>query len=65
MAMNLKRFSKEFLRDEQGVELAEYAVAAALIVAIAFVVYKTLGSAINDQNSGTGAKVLQTTTFTP
>jgi hypothetical protein len=34
-------------------------------VAIAFVVYKTLGSAINDQNSGTGAKVLQTTTFTP
>jgi Flp pilus assembly pilin Flp len=65
MAMNLKRFSKDFLRDEQGVELAEYAVAAALIVAIAFVVYKTLGNAINDQNSGTGAKVLQTTTFTP
>jgi Flp pilus assembly pilin Flp len=26
--MDLKRFSKEFLRDEQGVELAEYAVAA-------------------------------------
>ena len=54
-----------FLRDEQGAELAEYAVAVALLVAIALVVYKTLGNAINDQNSGTGAKVLETTTFTP
>lgn len=63
--MNFKGFSKKFLKDEQGVELAEYAVAAALIVAIALVVYKTLGNAINDQNSGTGAKVLESTTFTP
>ena len=63
--MNFKRFSKKFLRDEQGVELAEYAVAAALIVAIALVVYNVLGNAINDQNSGTGGKVLQSTTFTP
>jgi Flp pilus assembly pilin Flp len=63
--MDVKRLSKKFLRDEQGVELAEYAVAAALIVAIAFVVYKVLGNAINDQNSGTGGKVLQSTTFTP
>jgi Flp pilus assembly pilin Flp len=62
MVMNL---INEFLRDEQGAELAEYAVAVALLVAIALVVYKTLGNAINDQNSGTGAKVLETTTFTP
>lgn len=55
----------EFLADEQGAELAEYAVAVALLVAIALVVYKTLGSAINDQNSGTGAKILESTTFTP
>lgn len=55
----------EFLHDEQGAELAEYAVAIALLVAIALIVYKTLGNAINDQNSGTGAKVLETTTFTP
>ena len=55
----------EFLADEQGAELAEYAVAVALLVAVALVVYKTLGNAINDQNSGTGAKVLETTTFTP
>ena len=63
--MNLKQYSRKFLKDEQGVEIAEYAVAAALIVAIALVVYKTLGNAINDQNSGTGAKVLESTTFTP
>jgi Flp pilus assembly pilin Flp len=46
-----------FLRDDQGAELAEYAVAVALLVAISLIVYKTLGSAINDENAGTGAKV--------
>ncbi len=46
-----------FMRDEEGAELAEYAVAVALLVAIALIVYNTLGSAINDRNSGTGAKV--------
>jgi Flp pilus assembly pilin Flp len=56
---------RKFLRDEQGAELAEYAVAIALLVAIALVVYKTLGTAINDQNSGTGAKVESASSFTP
>ncbi len=46
-----------FLRDDQGAELAEYAVAVALLVAIGLVVYNTLGTAINDRNEGTGAKV--------
>lgn len=46
-----------FLRDDQGAELAEYAVAVALLVAVALIVYNTLGSAINDRNEGTGAKV--------
>lgn len=46
-----------FLNDEQGAELAEYAVAVALLVAIGLIVYNTLGSAINDRNEGTGAKV--------
>jgi len=32
-------------------------VAVALLVAIGIVVYAVLGNAINDQNSGTGAKV--------
>ena len=63
--MNFTRILNAFLSDEQGAELAEYAVAIALLVAIGLVVYKTLGNAINDQNSGTGAKVLETTTFTP
>lgn len=58
-------FTRKFLRDEQGAELAEYAVAVALLVAIALVVYKTLGTAINDQNSGTGAKVESASSFTP
>ena len=46
-----------FLREETGAELAEYAVAIALLVAIALIVYRILGLAINDVNDGTGAKV--------
>jgi Flp pilus assembly pilin Flp len=63
--MNFTRYLNAFLSDERGAELAEYAVAIALLVAIGLVVYKTLGNAINDQNSGTGAKVLESTSFTP
>ena len=63
--MDLKLISKNFLKDEKGAELAEYAVAVALLVAVALVVYKTLGTAINDENSGTGAKVESANTFTP
>ena len=55
--MNLKKSFLAFVRDEQGAELAEYAVAVALLVAIAIIVYRVLGTAINDKNSGTAAKV--------
>ena len=55
--MNLKTRFLNLVKDEQGAELAEYAVAVALLVAIAIVVYKILGNAINDSNSGTAAKV--------
>ena len=48
---------KSFIKDEVGAELAEYAVAVALLVAIASIVYSVLGQAIADQNSGTGEKV--------
>ena len=48
---------KKFLHDETGAELAEYAVAVALLVAIAIIVYKLLGNAINDSNSTTGSKI--------
>jgi Flp pilus assembly pilin Flp len=46
-----------FIKNEVGAELAEYAVAVALLVAVAIVVYNVLGAAIADQNSGTGAQV--------
>ena len=36
-----------FLGDENGAELAEYAVAVAIVVAIAIIVYQILGDAIN------------------
>ena len=55
--MNLKKRFLTLLEDEQGAELAEYAVGVALLVAIAIIVYKLLGEAINDSNSGTAARV--------
>ena len=55
--MNLKKSFLTLVKDEQGAELAEYAVGVALLVAIAIVVYKILGDSINDSQSGTAAKV--------
>jgi len=64
--MKLTNTLNAFLSDEGGAELAEYAVAVALLVAVALVVYKVLGNSINDENSGTGAKVEgAATSFTP
>ena len=37
---------KRFLRDETGLELSEYAVAAALVVAAVVLAFGTLGNAI-------------------
>ena len=54
-----------FVGDEQGAELAEYAVAVALLVAVAVVVYTALGDAINDSNSGTAASVTSATWTAP
>jgi Flp pilus assembly pilin Flp len=48
---------KNFLKDETGAELAEYAVGVALLVAIGLVVYKVLGNAINTSNSATGSDI--------
>lgn len=55
--MHLKTRFLNLVKDEQGAELAEYAVAVALLVAIAIIVYNLLGASINDSNSGTAAKV--------
>ena len=40
---------KKFFEDDQGAELAEYAVACAILVAIAVVVYQILGQALADR----------------
>ena len=56
--MSTKESLRSFLSSEDGAELAEYAVGVALLVAIALVVLKVLGNAINDENNGTAAKVL-------
>ena len=43
------QFVKRFLEDDDGAELAEYAVACAILVAIAFIVYQILGQALADK----------------
>jgi Flp pilus assembly pilin Flp len=55
--MNFKKRFLTLVKDEQGAELAEYAVGVALLVAVGIVVYKVLGNSINDSQSGTAAKV--------
>lgn len=40
---------KRFYEDESGAELAEYAVACAILVAIAVIVLNILGQAITDR----------------
>jgi Flp pilus assembly pilin Flp len=53
----VKIFLKQFLLNEQGAELAEYAVGVALLVAVAVIAYSILGDSINDQNTGTAADI--------
>ena len=48
---------RSFFRDETGAELAEYAVAVALLVAIGMVVYSVLGQGVSDANSQTGQDI--------
>jgi Flp pilus assembly pilin Flp len=38
---------RNFMCNEQGAELAEYAVGTAILVAVAIIVYKVLGDAVN------------------
>ncbi|CAN5613588.1 hypothetical protein BH20ACI3_BH20ACI3_34430 [soil metagenome] len=63
--MRLGKSIHGFVKDEQGAELAEYAVGVALLVAIAVIVYTALGDAINDSNTGTAASVTSATWTTP
>ena len=62
--MTMTESLRRFLDSEEGAELAEYAVGVALLVAIMLIVLKILGNAINDQNEGTAARVLDASTDT-
>ena len=48
---------KRFLRDESGLELSEYAVAAALIVAGVIVAFTALGTAITARITELGTTI--------
>ena len=43
--------------DESGAELVEWAAAAALLVAVALVVYQVIGQGIADANAQTGSQI--------
>jgi Flp pilus assembly pilin Flp len=62
--MTMTESLRRFLAAEEGAELAEYAVGVALLVAVALVVLKILGNAINDENTGTAARVEDASNFT-
>ena len=48
---------KSFLSDEKGAELAEYAVGAAIICAIAVLVLQVLGDAIDDKMNAVASEI--------
>lgn len=48
---------RNFLQDETGLELSEYAVAAALVALAVVGVFTTLGNAITDQINTLGGHV--------
>ena len=48
---------KNFFTDERGAELAEYAVGTAILVAVAIIVYKVLGDAVNIKMSAVANEV--------
>lgn len=48
---------KSFYHDEGGAELAEYAVACAILVAIAIVVLQVLGDAINNKMNSVASDI--------
>ena len=48
---------KSFSKDESGAELAEYAVACAILVAIAIVVLQVLGNAISDKMNAVASDI--------
>ena len=56
---------KNFLSDETGAELAEYAVAIALIVIVALAIYTALGTGLKAANSETASEIQNATITIP
>ncbi|MEN3329207.1 MAG: Flp/Fap pilin component [Acidobacteriota bacterium] len=48
---------KRFLKDETGLELSEYAVAAALVALAAIVAFQTLGTNISTKITDLASKI--------
>ena len=48
---------EKFFKDESGAELAEYAVACAILVAIAIIVYQVLGEAIFNKMNDVASEI--------
>jgi Flp pilus assembly pilin Flp len=48
---------QRFFQDDRGAELAEYAVACAILVAIALIVYQVLGQAISDKMNSVASDI--------
>jgi Flp pilus assembly pilin Flp len=48
---------QEFIRDQRGAELAEYAVGTAILVAIAVIVYQILGDAVNAKMTDVASEI--------
>lgn len=48
---------KQFVKAEDGAELAEYAVGTAILVAIAIIVYAVLGDAVNNKMNAVANEV--------
>lgn len=48
---------KDFFNDDRGAELAEYAVACAILVAIAIIVYNILGQAVTNKMNDVASEI--------
>jgi Flp pilus assembly pilin Flp len=56
----MKELTKRFVRDERGLELAEYAVMAALVIAVVVAAIVALRSAIGNRFNATATQVNRT-----
>lgn len=52
------QYLEQFLRDEQGLTMVEYAIAGALVAAVGATVFTTLGQNVSTQIGSLAADVL-------